>query len=101
LNVSMDNSPVMQPEGTRGALRAGRLVVVVPRALPSRVGLLAEQLVGSGIEVILDRRIAMRRRTFGRRIEDRRRESRRGHPQLVGYIFGCSIVRVRPDRVSH
>jgi hypothetical protein len=62
--------------------------------LPSRVELLSEHLVGSGIEVILDRRLAARRRALGRRIEDRRRAPRRRRPQLVGYIFGCSIVRV-------
>ena len=69
------------------------LLVVVPRALPSRVGYLGSLLVGSGIEVVFDRRYADRRRGPGRRSQERRHEDRRGRCRLVGYLYGCSIVR--------
>ncbi|HEX9710207.1 MAG TPA: hypothetical protein VGB42_09620 [Candidatus Thermoplasmatota archaeon] len=73
---------------------AGELLVVVPRALPSRVGYLGGYLVGSGIEIILDRRRAQRRRSSAPRAGGRRREDRRGPHRLVGYLYGCRIVRV-------
>jgi hypothetical protein len=70
------------------------MIVVVPRTLPSRVRFLGERLGDSGIEVVLDRRRAVRRRLFERRTHERRHESRRRPRQVVGYVFGCSIIRI-------
>jgi hypothetical protein len=73
---------------------SARLIVVVPRTLPSRVSFLHERLGGSGIQVVLDRRTAVRRRFFERRARERRHENRRAERRIVGYVFGCSIVRI-------
>jgi hypothetical protein len=73
----------------------GRLLIVVPPRLPSRIDYFAGMLAGSGIDVIVDRRNAVRRRKSGALPDDRRRRDRRGHGHLFGYLYGCSIVRVR------
>jgi len=73
---------------------AGRLLIVVPPSLPSRVDYFTGMLAGSGIDVIVDRRHAVRRRRSGALANDRRRRNRRGHDHLFGYLYGCSIVRV-------
>jgi hypothetical protein len=75
-------------------MRSARTIVVVPRALPSRMRFLGERLGDSGIEVVLDRRMAIRRRLFERRTHERRQESRRRLRQVVGYVFGCRIIRI-------
>lgn len=76
-----------------GAL-AGRLLVVVPSGLSSRMGYFADVLAGSEIEVIVDRRRAARRGGSTPRVEERRRGDRRGPPRLLGHAYGCRIVRV-------
>jgi hypothetical protein len=55
--------------------RAGRLLVLVPSHLPSRVGYFTGLLARSGIEIIIERRRAERRRSVG---QARRRPVSRG-----------------------
>ena len=91
----MDDPRAAQQEGSSSEPPAGRLLIVVPPRLPSRVDYFTGMLAGSGIDVIVDRRQAVRRRSSGLRANDRRRRDRRGHQHLFGYLYGCSIVRVR------
>lgn len=72
---------------------AGRLLIVVPPRLPPRVSF-ARMLAGSGIDIIVDRRHAVRRRTSSLLPNDRRRQDRRGRHHLFGYLYGCRIVRM-------
>jgi len=84
-------------EGTSSEAVAGRLLrmlIVVPPRLPLRVSYLTGMLAASGINVIVDRRHAVRRRSSGVLADERRRQDRRGHDHLFGYLHGCSIVRV-------
>ena len=75
---------------------ARRLLIVVPPSLPSRVQYFTRLLEGSGIDVVVDRRLVERRLISGRRTNDRRRQDRRGPQRVFGYFQGCSIVvRVR------
>ncbi len=78
-----------------------QLLVVVPPSLPSWVQSLTRLIEGSGIDVVVDRRLVERRLTFGRRTSDRRRQDRWGPQQVFGYFHGCSIiVRVKPRATS-
>lgn len=90
----MDDSCVTHQEGSSSEALAGRFLIVVPPRLPSRVSYFTGMLAGSGIDVIVDRRHAVRRRSPGVLTNDRRRRDRRGHDHLFGYLYGCSIVRV-------
>ncbi len=90
----MDDPRAPHHEGSSSDGVAGRLLIVVPPRLPSRVDYLAGMLAGSGIDVIVDRRQAVRRQSPGALVDDRRRRDRRGHTHLFGYLYGCSIVRV-------
>jgi hypothetical protein len=69
-------------------------VIIVPRDRPSLMGGFEQQLDGTGIEIVHDRRQAERRWRAGRRTEDRRRANRRSHHRVVAYMFGCTIARV-------
>jgi hypothetical protein len=71
---------------------SGRLLIVVPPSLPSRVQYFTVLLAGSGIDVVIDRRLQDRRLNSGRRTNDRRRQDRRGQHQVFGYFQGCSVV---------
>ena len=90
----MDDPRAAHQEASSGEGVAGRLLIVVPPRLPSRVSYFTDMLAGSGINVILDRRHAVRRQSPGVLTNDRRRWDRRGHDHLFGYLYGCSIMRV-------
>jgi hypothetical protein len=88
----MDDLKTRQgPEDPRGAC-PGRVLIVVPPHLPSRVQYFTGMLAGSGIEIVVDRRCRERRRGSGRRTADRRRGDRREAHRLFGYISGCRVV---------
>ena len=87
-------------DGDAGQAEGRRLLIVVPPRLPARVDYFTGMLAGSGIDIIVDRRHAVRRRSPGALTNDRRRRDRRGHHHLVGYLYGCSIVRVGQPTAS-
>lgn len=70
----------------------GRLLIVVPPSLPSRAQYFTRLMEGSGIGVVVNRRLVERRLHAGRRTNDRRRQDRRGPQHVFGYFQGCSIV---------
>ena len=90
----MDDPRAAPQQGISNEALARRLLIVVPPHLPSRVGYFTGMLAGSGIDIIVDRRHAVRRRSPGALTNDRRRGDRRGHHHLFGYLYGCSIVQV-------
>ena len=80
---------------------ARRMLIVVPPGLPSRVEYFTRLLEGSGIEIVVDRRVVERRLNSGRRSDERRRQDRRAPQRVFGYFQGCSIVvRVRSRAAS-
>jgi hypothetical protein len=72
------------------------VLIVVPPHLSPRLDYIGAMLVGSGVEVVLDRRHALRRRNPGGLAGGRRRRDRRASCHVFGYLYGCTIVRVVP-----
>jgi hypothetical protein len=88
----MDDLETMQRPADPRAASSGRVLIVIPPHLPSRVQYFTGMLAGSGIEIIVDRRCRERRGGSGRRTADRRRGDRRDVHGLFGYICGCRVV---------
>jgi hypothetical protein len=71
----------------------GRLLLVVSRSEPTRYVYL-KHVFGDGLEVILDRRAEMRRRSTEPAAEKRRREDRRSHDISEDLkLTGWALVR--------